>query len=111
MTLLASLKDFVTAIPGEVEQLIESVLHQDWAAAQPIITKLVADEEANLVANAGNTAALLTNAAAIATAALPALAAAEIKATGVTVMNWVLTVINGNPAVQVATTLLAMPAP
>lgn len=110
MTLLADIKDFVTLIPNEVEQLIESVLHADWAAARPIITELVSAEEANLVANAGNPAALLTSAAAIATSALPKLVAAEISVSGVTVFNWIITVINGNPAVQTATALLATPA-
>lgn len=111
MSVLSDIKDAITAIPTEVEQLIESVLHADWAAAKPIITDLVSAEEANLVASAGNPTTLFSSAATIAAAALPKLTAAEISATGVTVFNWVITVINGNPAVQTATTLLAEPAP
>ena len=109
MSTLSDIKTAIEAIPAEIEQLIESVLDADWAAAKPILVQLVSAEEANLVQNAGNPTALFANATIIATAALPQLAAAGIKATGVTVFNWVIAAINGNLAVQTATVLLAAP--
>lgn len=113
MTLLATLKADVEALPSEVETLVEHIISDAYAVAKPILQAAITNEESNVVANAGNPAALMTTALAIGTAALPELETAGITALGTTILNWVSTLLSRHPAVvaaQAAVTAAVIPA-
>lgn len=100
MGLISDLKDIVEAIPSEIEHLAEEVFDATWDAAKPILTGIVSQFEAEVVANATNPEKLIATAATIATSAIPTLEAAGITAVGTTLLNWVLALMH--PAIAAA---------